>query len=117
MNKVKLASMLGVAIAAGSLITAPTASAAQSAPSAVNCKTWSSGKTGYVKCTGMIPIIERVRVNVTCIDSRGSKAVVHGSGKGNGDTSSASCPDNPNVGLYEVGYNRWRVDGSWAPAE
>lgn len=109
MNKVKLASLLGTAVAAVSLITAPSASAATSAATDVECTTWSSGRTGYAKCTGMLPLIERFRVKVTCIDSRGSQAVVPGNARSNGQTSEASCPDSPNVGIYKLGVERWRL--------
>ncbi|MFE7547662.1 hypothetical protein [Streptomyces gardneri] len=104
---------LGLALATGSLITAPTASAAQRAVTSVDCDTWKSGSapyTGYAKCTGMLPHpLEAAKVKVTCIDPRGNKWEIYGKAVGNGKTSSAKCSDSPSVGIYKVGVERVRL--------
>lgn len=108
--KKALIAALGLAFTTGSLIVAPAASAA--VPAGVECQTWKSSRapyTGYAKCTGMLPLVEGVKVKVTCIDPRGSKWHVYGPSKGNGETSSAKCSDSPNVGVYQVGVKRVRL--------
>ncbi|MER6502352.1 hypothetical protein ABT218_23980 [Streptomyces sp. NPDC001455] len=52
---------------------------------------------------------DKFRVKVTCIDPRGKQWVVYGRGRGNGDTSSAKCSDSPDVGVYKVGVNVYRI--------
>ncbi|MET9954606.1 hypothetical protein ABZ135_24105 [Streptomyces sp. NPDC006339] len=108
--KKTLTATLGLALATGSLIAAPSASAASSS---VDCEVWKSSTapyTGYAKCTGMLPYpLEGARVKVICIDPRGSKWTVYGSTQGNGKTSSAKCSDNPSVGIYKVGVERIRL--------
>ncbi|WP_030763288.1 MULTISPECIES: hypothetical protein [unclassified Streptomyces] len=109
MHKAKIASLVGIGMAAASLITAPSASAATNGAEAISCSTWQSGNTGYAKCTGLWPFIDRFRVKVTCIDSHGTQAVIKGSTKQNGETSSATCPGAPNAGIYKLGYEHWRI--------
>ncbi|MFD4221284.1 hypothetical protein [Streptomyces griseus] len=104
----------GFAVAVGSIaISAPAAQAEQFAPAAVDCEAWKSSSapyTGYAKCTGMLPFpVEGAHVIVTCIDPRGSQWHVTGKRVGNGKTSSAKCSDNPNVGIYKVGFKRTRI--------
>ncbi|MER6608494.1 hypothetical protein ABT282_21910 [Streptomyces sp. NPDC000927] len=52
---------------------------------------------------------DKFRVKVTCIDPRGKQWVVYRRGRGNGDTSSAKCSDSPDVGVYKVGVNVYRI--------
>ncbi|WP_432060296.1 hypothetical protein [Streptomyces sp. S1] len=115
MKKTVLAA-LGLALAAGPVIAAPTASAAtaaQFAAASVDCDTWKSSKapyTGYAKCTGMLPYpLESAKVKVTCIDPRGNKWEIYGPSVGNGKESKAKCSDSPNVGIYKVGVERVRL--------
>ncbi|WP_418958720.1 hypothetical protein [Streptomyces tritici] len=112
MNK-SLAAALGLAFAAGSLILAPGASAAQQGVTSVDCETWKSSHapyTGSAKCTGMLPYpLEAAKVKVTCIDPRGVKTVKYGPAVGNGKTSTVKCSDSPNVGVYKVGVERVRL--------
>ncbi|MEU3652016.1 hypothetical protein AB0E67_04055 [Streptomyces sp. NPDC032161] len=97
---------------AGSLLIAPSATAGEVGAQKADCDMWKSSKapwTGYSKCTGMLPLLERQQVKVTCIDPRGKQWVVYGRGQGNGDTSSAKCSDSPDVGVYKVGVNVYRI--------
>lgn len=110
--KKKLVPALGIAVMAGSLLVAPSAQAAARGVADVECNTWVSNTapwTGYSNCTGMLPVVERQQVKLTCIDPRGNQWVVYGRGEGNGRTSSAKCSDNPNVGIYKVGSKVYRV--------
>ncbi|MET9555763.1 hypothetical protein [Streptomyces sp. NPDC006645] len=81
------------------------------AAAAADCNTWVSNSapyTGYAKCTGMT-VLDRFRVKVICIDSRGTKTTMFGPMKKNAQTSSKKCSDNPNVGVYQVGSEVWRI--------
>ncbi|MER7622571.1 hypothetical protein [Streptomyces sp. NPDC126503] len=113
MKKKTVVTALGLAVAAGSLITAPAASAAQTGLRSVDCETWKSSRapyTGSAKCTGMLPYpLEGAKVKITCIDPRGTKWVVYGPAVGNGKESKAKCSDNPNVGIYKIGVERVRL--------
>ncbi|MEV3932402.1 hypothetical protein [Streptomyces sp. NPDC049944] len=46
---------------------------------------------------------DKFRGRLTCVDPRGSTWVVYGSWKGNTQTSTAKCSDNPNVGILKTG--------------
>ncbi|MGW2088787.1 hypothetical protein [Streptomyces sp. NPDC001880] len=112
MKRRSITSVLALATVAGSLLVAPGATAAEAGVRGTSCEVWKSSKapwTGYSKCTGMLPVVERQQVKVICIDPRGSQWVVYGRGKGNGETSSAKCSDNPNVGVYKVGAHVYRI--------
>ncbi|WP_411081995.1 hypothetical protein [Streptomyces sp. cmx-18-6] len=101
----------GTAVAAGSLfLSVPAANAADaaqvSADALPKCKAWKSSGApykGYAKCTGMSPYRYAV-VKVTCVDPRGKKWIIAGTKAKNGQTSTAQCSDNPNVGIAEVGH-------------
>ncbi|WP_327369447.1 hypothetical protein [Streptomyces sp. NBC_01217] len=112
MKKV-LVSAFGTAIAVASLITAPSASAAEVGTRDVTCDTWytkTSPNVGYSKCTGMLPWpLEGAAVKLTCIDPHGNQWLVYGPRKGNGKTSSAKCSSDTNVGIYKVGVSRSRI--------
>ncbi|MEU8673795.1 hypothetical protein [Streptomyces sp. NPDC048560] len=91
---------------------APSAAARETRIANADCTVWKSSSapwTGYSKCTGMLPLVERQQVKVTCVDPRGNLWVVYGKGKGNGETSSAKCSDNPNVGVSKVGASVYRI--------
>lgn len=91
---------------------APSASAGESSAQDAECNTWKSSTApwrGYSNCTGMLPVVERHQVKLICIDPRGNQWTVYGRGAGNGQTSSAKCSDNPNVGVYKVGVRVYRV--------
>lgn len=91
---------------------APSASAGESVAQDLECNAWRSTAPpwrGYSNCTGMLPVVERQQAKLICVDPRGSKRTVYGKGAGNGKTSSASCGDNPNVGVLFVGANVYRV--------
>ncbi|GGV84819.1 hypothetical protein GCM10015535_30610 [Streptomyces gelaticus] len=112
MKRRSITSVLAFTAVAGSLLVAPSATASEVRIQKADCEVWKSSKapwTGYSKCTGMLPLVERQQVKVICIDPRGSQWVVYGRGKGNGETSSAKCSDNPNVGVYKVGANVYRI--------
>ncbi|APU41820.1 hypothetical protein [Streptomyces sp. TN58] len=109
MHKAKIATLIGFGMAAASLITAPSAAAATTGAAAIDCTTWQSGATGYARCSGLLPFIQRFRVKVTCIDSHGTQSVIRGDSKQNGQTSSATCPGAPNAGIYKLGYEQWMI--------
>lgn len=91
-------------LATGGLISAPSASAVG------DCNTWKSNKapwTGYAYCSGMA-WGDEFRVKITCISPHGTQFIVYGPWRSNTGTSSAKCSDNPNVGIYKVG---WAFEG------
>ncbi|MFJ6752891.1 hypothetical protein ACIQNI_32655 [Streptomyces sp. NPDC091266] len=91
------------AVAAG-ILAAPAASADVS-PKAVEyvCTSKHSGNTASAKCANLARI-DRYRVKVTCIDSRGVQSNTYGPWKNgvSGDWSTKSCPG---AGyFYKAGY-------------
>ncbi|MET9555764.1 hypothetical protein [Streptomyces sp. NPDC006645] len=101
--RLKIAGLLGLVLAAGSLTMGSTTAVADPIAS---CNTWKSNSapwSGSANCTGL-GISDTFRVKVTCIDSRGTKTVLYGPWKRNHQTSTKKCSDNPNVGVYKAGY-------------
>ncbi|MDV5147922.1 hypothetical protein R1T08_28065 [Streptomyces sp. SBC-4] len=104
-----LVSGFTAALVFGSLMTAPTASAAAEG---VTCEAWitySSPNKGHSKCTGMLWLVEKAQVKLTCIDPHGKQWNVYGKAMGNGETSTAICSSDRNVGIIKVGFNRVRL--------
>lgn len=101
-----IAGMGGFALAAMSLTLATPAVAATSGPSGDmgKCDAWKSHSApwgGSARCTGMARA-DTFRVQLTCINSRGSQYTVLGPKKKNNETSSAVCSSDPNVGVLYV---------------
>ncbi|WP_326652135.1 MULTISPECIES: hypothetical protein [unclassified Streptomyces] len=104
MNKrASIISGVTLALTAGALVLAPGASASAQLG---DCNAWKSNRppyTGSAYCSGM-GWSDKFRVKLTCIDPRGSQWLVYGPWKKNAQTSTAKCSDNPNVGIYKVGF-------------
>ncbi|MFJ1745512.1 hypothetical protein ACIOJD_04625 [Streptomyces sp. NPDC088116] len=103
---------LALAISTGATLMAPAASAGESTVQEAECNTWVSNSApwrGYAKCTAMLPVVERFQVKLICVTPHGTTFTVYGPGKGNGQTSSAKCSDNPNVGISKVGVYVYRI--------
>ncbi|MFD7914108.1 hypothetical protein ACFV30_25835 [Streptomyces sp. NPDC059752] len=101
-----IAAVGGFALAAASLTLATPAVAATSGPSGDmgKCDAWKTHTApwgGSAKCTGTARA-DKFRVELTCIDSRGSQYTVLGPWKKNDQTSSAVCSSDPNVGVLHV---------------
>ncbi|GHF15016.1 hypothetical protein E5082_01755 [Streptomyces griseoluteus] len=107
-----LATGIGVALSIGMLPNASAATAAETGVQKADCDVWKSSKapwTGYARCTGMLPLVERVQVKVICMGPDGKQWTLYGPGKGNGETSSKKCADDPNIGVYKVGAYVYRI--------
>lgn len=102
----RIAATFAVAIsaAAAGIIAAPAASADVS-PKAVEyvCTSKHSGNTASAKCANLARI-DRYRVKITCIDSRGVQDHRYGPWKNgtSGDWSTQSCPGASY--FYKAGY-------------
>ncbi|WP_208867357.1 hypothetical protein, partial [Streptomyces himastatinicus] len=106
------AAAVAAAVATASILMAPAASAADSAggnsikPGYV-CTSKHTQTTGSAKCSNLARF-DQYRAKVTCIDSRGIKAVFYGPWKKgkSGEWSSRKCPGTQGgrVGVYKAGY-------------
>ncbi|MEU0843840.1 hypothetical protein ABZ370_30780 [Streptomyces sp. NPDC005962] len=102
---------VAAAVATASVLMAPAASAADSAGNSTRagyvCTSQHTQTTGYAKCSNLARF-DQYRAKVTCIDSRGIKAVFYGPWKkgASGDWSSRKCPGTQGgrVGVYKAGY-------------
>ncbi|MFI0780330.1 hypothetical protein [Streptomyces sp. NPDC021212] len=94
-------------LAAGALMAPAAAAADDDVSVKYVCTSKNTVTTGYAKCADLAKL-DRYRVKVTCIDSRGVKAVFYGpwrSGK-SGEWSQRKCPGTQGgaVGVYKAGY-------------
>ncbi|MFF7650535.1 hypothetical protein ACFZCY_11870 [Streptomyces sp. NPDC007983] len=107
-SKVGSIAALAAAVMATGAMLAPAAAAADDDVSVKYvCTSKNTSTTGYAKCADLAKL-DRYRAKVTCIDSRGVKAVFYGpwkSGK-SGEWSKRKCPGTQGgaVGVYKAGY-------------
>lgn len=109
-QKVSLIAALGLAIAAGSLTAAPTASANEMGSQASGCKFWKSQSapwTAFASCTDTD--FKAFRIIVECAGPSGSPFTKRGSWALMRGTSKAKCSDNPNVGIARMGVQKTKL--------
>ncbi|MEU1805025.1 hypothetical protein [Streptomyces sp. NPDC019937] len=102
-----IAALAAAVMATGALL-APAAAAADGDVSVKYvCTSKNTSTTGYAKCADLAKL-DRYRAKVTCIDSRGVKAVFYGPWKPgkSGEWSKRTCPGTQGgaVGVYKAGY-------------
>lgn len=102
-----LAALAAAVMAAGTALAPAAAAAGDDVNVKYVCTSKNTQTTGYAKCADLARF-DRYRVKVTCIDSRGVKAVFYGPWKPgrSGEWSQRKCPgtEGGRVGVYKAGY-------------